>query len=391
MKVLFLINGLGTGGAERSLAEMLPALVDAGIRPVVACLYRRAEGVEAEVVAAGFDVRFVEGRRLLSRIGPLRRLIREERPALVHSTIFDANVVGRLAAAGSGVPVLSSLVNVTYGPERLRDPNIRASRLAAVRLIDGWTARHLTAHFHAITHAVKRSAVAALRLDPDRISVIERGRDPARLGRPGSTRRREARRRLGLEDDHEVVLSVGRQEYQKGQRYLLEAVGRLAPQRPRLVALVAGRQGQASAELDRLRDRPGLRERVRFLGHRRDVPDILAAADVFALPSLFEGLGGVLIEAMALEVPIVASDLPAVREVVEGRAAMLASPAAPGDLASAIARLLDDRAVARDVGRAGREIFERRFTLERSAVRMIELYRRLAVSRSDRGLEDPVA
>jgi glycosyltransferase involved in cell wall biosynthesis len=391
VKVLLLINGLGTGGAERSLAEMLPGLVDAGIRPVVACLYRRAEGVEAEVVAAGFDVRFVEGRRLLSRIGPLRRLIREEHPALVHSTIFDANLIGRLGAAGSRVPVLSSLVNVTYGPERLGDPNIRASRLAAVRLIDGWTARHLTAHFHAITEAVKRAAVAALRLDPDRISVIERGRDPARLGRPGPTRRREARRSLGLQDDHEVVLSVGRQEYQKGQRYLLEAVERLAPQRPRLVALVAGRGGQASPDLDRLRDGPGLRERVRFLGHRRDVPDILAAADVFAFPSLFEGLGGVLIEAMALEVPIVASDLPPVREVVEGRAALMVPPAAPRHLASAMARLLDDRETAREMGRAGRQIFERRFTLERSTGRMVELYRRLAASRSGRGLEDPVA
>ena len=390
MKVLLLINGLGTGGAERSLAEMLPGLVDAGIRPVVACLYRRAEGVEAEVVAAGFDVRFVERRRLLSRVAPLRRLIREDRPILVHSTIFDANLVGRLAAAGTGVPVLSSLVNVTYGPERLRDPNIRPSRLAAVRLIDGWTSRHLTAHFHAITEAVKRSAVAALRLDPDRISVIERGRDPARLGHPGAARRGETRRRLGLDEDHEVVLSVGRQEYQKGQRYLLEAVERLAPQRPRLVALVVGRGGQASAELDRLRDRPELRDRVRFLGHRHDVPDILAAADVFAFPSLFEGLGGVLIEAMALEVPIVASDLPPVRDVVEGRAALLVPAAVPQDLATAITRVLDDRTAARAMGRAGREIFERRFTLERSTVRMIELYRRLAASRSARGVEGPV-
>jgi glycosyltransferase involved in cell wall biosynthesis len=339
--------------------------------------------VEAEVRRGGYRVVLLPGDRFPARVLALRRLIRSEGPAMMHTVIFEANQAGRLAAAGTGVPVLSSLVNMAYGPERRLDPGVRPGRLRAVRLIDGLTARHLTAHFHAITEAVKRAAVATLGIPASRITVVERGRDPDRLGRAGEERRRRTREALGLADSDEVVLAVGRQEYQKGHRYLLEAAELLAAARPRLRVLVAGRSGNASPQLDALRSGPVLRDRIRLLGHRGDVPDLLAAADVFAFPSLFEGLGGVLIEAMALERPIVATDLAPVREVVEGdRAARLVPPASPPDLARALSELLDRQAVAEALGRAGREIFERRFTLGRSTARMVALYRRVVARRA---------
>ena len=105
--------------------------------------------------------------------------------------------------------------------------------------------------------------------------------------------------------------------YAKGQRYLLEAMEILVPTRPRLVLLVAGRLGDMSRELERLRDRPGLRGQVHLLGHPDDVPEILAAADLFVFPSLYEGLPGAVIEAMALGLPVIASRIEPVREIVE--------------------------------------------------------------------------
>jgi glycosyltransferase involved in cell wall biosynthesis len=128
-------------------------------------------------------------------------------------------------------------------------------------------------------------------------------------------------------------------------------------------------------ELQRALDQLGIDERVKFLGHREDVPEILAAGDVFVFPSLYEGLGGSLIEAMALGLPIVASDIPAVREVVEeNRNALLVSPASPEDLALSIARILEDHELARRFGQRSVEIFHERFTLDKSATRMIQLY-----------------
>lgn len=370
-----MINSLGPGGAERSLAEMLAPLTGAGIQPVVVCFDRREEGSQAAVTAEGFDVRFLAARRPAARVGELRRLVGELRPDIVHTAIFDADVIGRLASVGTGAAVVTSLVNTSYGAERLGDPNVSAAKLEVCRRLDGWTARHLTRHFHAITSTVKEAAVSSLGIPAERVTVVERGRDPERLGRPGPDRRRLARSRLGLADDDEVVVTVGRQEYQKGHVTLLRALALLAPDRPRLVLLLAGRRGHASDEIDRLAGAHPLGERVRLLGHREDVPELLAAADVFAFPSVYEGLGGAAIEALALGLPIVASDLPALREILApGLDAFLVPPGDTGELAGAIVRCLDDPALRRELGTRGRRVFEERFTLRRSVEGMVALY-----------------
>jgi glycosyltransferase involved in cell wall biosynthesis len=305
-------------------------------------------------------------------------LIRSLHPDLVHTAIFEANVSARLAAAGSGIPVVSSLVSTPYEPVRLQDPNVSAWKLRAVRALDAWTSRHLTTAFHAISRTVKGAAVRDLRIDAGRITVIPRGREPERLGRPSNSRRVAARRALDLEGEGPVVVTVGRQEFQKGQWHLLEAMALLRGSRPDVRLVLAGRSGNVSPRLQGVLKRTGLDGDVRLLGHREDVPEVLAAADVFVFPSLFEGLGGALIEAMALGLPIVASDLPAVREVVEeGANALLVPPASPGRLADAMRELLDDPARMKSFGARGREIFEERFTIDRSVEQMVDLYERV--------------
>ncbi|CAN5908593.1 glycosyltransferase family 4 protein [soil metagenome] len=376
LRLLYLINGLGTGGAERSLAELLPFYLANRIEPTIVCLYRRKEGVEDSLRSLGYEIRYLPAGRLPGKILALRRSLRAERPDLIHTTLFESNLIGRLAAAGTGIPLLTSLVNTPYDPIRLQDPNINRLGISIVKSVDRWTGHFLTTHFHALTHAVKEAAVQTLHIPPERITVIGRGRAPERLGTPSAERRAQARRHLGLRAEDEVILTVGRQEYQKGQRFLLEAMRLLVPTRPHLQLLISGRTGHATSELQELHESSGLGERVRFLGHREDVPDLLAAADIFAFPSLFEGFGGALIEAMALGLPIVASDLPTLREVVEpDGSGVLVEPASPPALAAAITRLLDDPELARALGSRGMEIFHERFTVERSAMQMIELYR----------------
>lgn len=205
--------------------------------------------------------------------------------------------------------------------------------------------------------------------------MIKEGRDAVRLGKPSIQRRNRARSRLGLEEDQKVLVNIGRQDFQKGQRYLLEAMAMLVSKRPHLALLIAGRSGDASSELERLQNRLGLQGRVQFLGHRENVPEILAAADLFVFPSFYEGLPGAVIEAMALGLPIVATDIEPVRETVEVcRNAILVRPASPVKLATAIERILEDRQTALAYGARSREIFEERFTLEQEMVRMMKLY-----------------
>ena len=378
LRVLILIDSLAAGGAERSMAAMLPGLVTRNINPVVACFHRRDEGVEAELVAQGHEVRHIAEQSLVGRARAVRRILAEGFD-LLHTQLYEADVAGRLAAMGSATPVLSSLVNTSYDPERLRDPNVNRYKLAGVRSIDGLTARHLTARFHAISRAVEEASVKALRIDPARVTVIERGRDPASFEVATPIRRAEEKRALGIDPDTPLIVSVGRQEYQKGHRYLLAAAATFTSRSPRPVLLVAGRTGNATRELEALHAELELGDQARLLGYREDVPQILAAADLFVFPSLFEGIGGAVIEAMAAGLAVVASDIPAMREILEPGGNALLVPVGDAEaLAVAIERLLDDTATAARYGQRSRAIFETRFTLDPVVDRMADLYREVA-------------
>jgi glycosyltransferase involved in cell wall biosynthesis len=331
-------------------------------------------GFEQEVREAGFDVRLLEGKGLVAKARSLRSLIKEMRPNLVYTSLFDADMVGRMACIGIDVPLMSNLANTAYDPARLDDPNVDARKLRVVKMVDGFTARHLTDHFHAVSQAVKDSTVDTMRVKPDRITVVKRGRDENRLGHAGPERRRAVRMRLGLVEDADVVVTVGRQEYQKGHRHLVAAFAKVAAERPQAVLLIAGRHGHASAALEAQIAGLGLGGVVKLLGHRSDVADVLAASDLFVFPSVYEGLGGALIEALALSLPVVVSDIPALREVVvEGQNALLVPPGDDAQLASAILELLSDPEQMHRYGLRSREVFEAEFRAEMAAKRMLEL------------------
>ncbi|HEX7768279.1 MAG TPA: glycosyltransferase, partial [Nitrospira sp.] len=270
LKILFVIDSLGTGGAERYLAEQLPHLSRFYVTPIVVSLRPRQEGLQADLRRQGFDVRILPASGLIGRVAALRAIIRAERPDVIQTVLFHADLAGRLAAVGFPVKVISRLVNTDYDERRFDDPNIKTVRFRLARLIDGWTARHLTHYVYANSNAVKTAAMRDLKIPSHRITVIEESREASRLGRPSAQRRRLARIRLGLGEHQEVLVNIGRQDYQKGQRYLLEAMARLVATRPHLVLLIAGRSGDVSGELDNLCSRLGLSEQVQFLGHRED-------------------------------------------------------------------------------------------------------------------------
>ncbi len=378
LKILFVIDSLGTGGAERYLAEVLSQLRGLGVLAIVVSLRYRQEGVQADLQGQGFDVRILTVTGLIGRVAALRKIIRTEQPDLIQTVLFHSDIAGRLAAIGTSTKVISRLVNTDYDMVRLQDPNIKKIRFRLAQLIDGWTARHLTHHIYANSNAVKTAAMSNLGIPAGKITVIKESRNAARLGKPSIQRRTRARSRLGLDEDQKVLVTIGRQDFQKGQRYLLEAMGMLVATQPHLVLLVAGRSGDVSGELESLRHRLGLQDRVQFLGHREDVPEILAAADLFVFPSFYEGLPGAVIEAMALGLPIVASNIEAVRETVEeGRNAFLVPPASPVELATAITRLLEDSRTAQTAGRRSREIFEESFTLEQNVICLVAYYHQI--------------
>ena len=377
LDVLFVIDGLGAGGAERSLAELLGPLVERGHRPVIARFHDRGTGVEVEVRAAGHEVVAVPGRGALTRARMLRRLMRERRPDLVHSTLFAANLATRLALAGSSTPLLTSLVSTNYDATRRAGP-VAGRRITAVQWVDRITAKRVD-HFHAISKAVASDAARNLDIAAERMTVITRGRDRDRLGHPGDARRARVRDALSIAADAPVVLTTGREEHAKGHVHLVRATSILLDRHPDAVVLVAGRRGAASVAIDEAAKEAGVGASLRRLGHREDIGDLLSAADVFAFPSLWEGLGGATLEAMAMGLPVVASDLPVLRETLEpGGCSRFVHPADPAALASSLAALIEDPAARQTMGQAGRARFESHHRQEVVAAAMIDLLEAVA-------------
>jgi glycosyltransferase involved in cell wall biosynthesis len=379
VRVLVVIEALGEGGTERSIADLLPPLVARGVEPVLATLRSRGEeGVEPELRRAGFDIRVLGAGSWPATASALAGLTESVRPDLIHTMLYRSTIHGRVAGVRHRVPVLTSLVNTVYSsPPATVTANPRKQELA--RAVDRFTARHVNAAFHAVSDAVRRDAIAGLGVAPDRVVVIPRGRDVSRLGRPSCERRAAARTTLGLEADQPVVVFVGRHEAQKDHPTVLRAAARLVARHPQLALLMVGREGPTTAAVRELSSSLGLDGNVRWLGHRGDVPEVLAAADVFTLATRHEGMPGVVLEAMGLGVPVVATDIPPMREVVEaGGSGILVPPDDDGAFERALDELLLDPAARQRMGARGRAIFEAEYTMDASADRTAALYAAVA-------------
>ena len=345
VRVAYAIDSLAQGGAERSLVTLVPALVELGVS--LAVVVQGDPGVLAdEATAAGATVISLGASGRADAVRRCSALLAEHRPDVVHTALFESSVAGRVAAARHGLPVVSSFTSTSYGPEHVHAPGLSPARVRGAQALDAATAR-LAWRFH--TPAAHAADVMARRLgiDRDRIEVIPRARDADALGPTTPERRAAVRAGLGLADDVPVVLALARHEHAKGLDVLLAAAADLRRARPGAVVVVAGREGGDTALLAAAADGlpPGT---VRFLGHRDDVGDLLAAADVLALPSRREGLPGVVLEAMAVGTPVVATDLPGTREALGPDLGVLVPVGDPAALAAALGEVLDAPGLAGD-------------------------------------------
>ena len=167
VRVLTLIDSLAVGGAERSLAAMTPYLAERGVELHVGYLIERP-GVGPELVTHGAQLHAITGHR--TRLGNVRSVaaaIRDVEPDLVHTILFESDIIGRAAARLTGTPVVSSLVTEAYGPEHYGNPEYKRWRVVAAHLVDAVTARLVT-RFHAVSAS---SAVVMAERPPGRWSA----------------------------------------------------------------------------------------------------------------------------------------------------------------------------------------------------------------------------
>ncbi|MFD3000872.1 glycosyltransferase family 4 protein [Pontibacter toksunensis] len=381
MKILFVQDSLGTGGAERSNANLWYYLRKQGVALMIAVLEHRKEGIEKEILGEGFPVIFLKKGSFLSNSREIAAIIEEYKPTVVHSTLIRSNLRVRLAKMFASFYHVESLVNCTYDPIRLKDPRVSKIGFYLYKYIDYFSRSEGVDHSIAITHEVEKHYERQLGVPGERLSVIYRGRDENPYLGSSTVSRMKFSAELGINHHKVVLIHVGRQEFQKGHLYLLQALQKIYVENAtawnKLAVVFCGRRGNASPDIDAfLEKHPALRSDIHWLGHRHDVPELLAASDVFVFPSLYEGLGGSLIEAQAAALPVVCSDIPVFHEVVNVNGNALMFPVADAvALANRLLTLINDADLRKSMSESSLENFKQKFTLDKINREMLEFYK----------------
>ncbi len=378
LRVLTLVDGIGTYGGAESLARQIAMTLDQRRFESVYCVSRwepREEygiGVE-ELHEAGVGFIGLERDSKLD-LRPWRRLVggmRREGFDVLHAHKFGSNAWGAVLAPLAGVPVFVAHEH-TWSFEG------RPVR----RLLDRELIARSADAFVAVSEDDRRKMHEVEGIPLDRLRFIPNGIPTPAPPRPGADLRAE----LGIEPGQPVIGTVATLRPQKALDVLVRATVPLARERPDVRVLIAGGQagGRADAPdppreaLEGLARELGVAEQVVMLGHRSDVPDVLAALDIAVLSSDFEGSPLSVMEYMEAGKPVVATSVGGVPDLVEeGVTGFLVEPQDPDGLAAAVAKLIEQPERAAEMGAAGRARRRAEFSLEGTTRRIESLYEEL--------------
>ncbi len=357
MGVAVFVTSFDAGGTERQMLELVQRLDPERFRVHMACFDRRGPWTEWAASAGDRGVSIAEfplrGFRHPSTAAALVRFARwcaRRRLDVVQTAGLHANIFGLAGAALARVPLRVGSRRNVRSPAH--SPALHRLQRHAYGL-----AHYVVANSEAADRALRREGVAR-----HRIAMIPNGIDLA--GRPV----------CAIPGAPRVVVVANLRE-EKGHDVLIDAAARVLAVRPDVVFELVG-DGPLRQPLEAEVERRGLTHALRFLGHRGDIPELLASAGVFALPSRSEAMPNAVLEAMAARLPIVASEVGGVPELIrDGRTGLLVRAGDAHALAEALLALLRDPARAQSLGSAARAAVER-FTFER----MVSDYQRLYLS-----------
>ncbi|MGI6550964.1 MAG: glycosyltransferase [Syntrophomonadales bacterium] len=339
LKVLQVIGGGEIGGAERHLLTLMRLMDRERFTPELLCLCHgpfagvcREEGITTHEIVMRHKLD-------LATVAPIRRLIKEQGIDLVHTHGVRANLVARMAGRSENVPVVTTFHSV------LQYDYSTSAEAAVARFLTRLT-NNRTDRFIAISGAIKEDLVA-MGVTPHRIKVIYNGLDVSLLTPADSPD--NVRRNLGISPGQRVVAMVGRLHAVKGHIFLLKAAQQIVTQHHDVVFLLVG-EGPERRTIEKTIQELGLEDKVIMTGFYPNISDLYPIMDMLCLPSLMEGMGLVLLEAMYFGVPVVATQVGGIPEVIiDGESGLLVDPGNSRALAMAITWLLDDPGLQRQL------------------------------------------
>ena len=338
------------------------------------------EGVKVELL--GLSRRSVQSApsfisSLVRIVSKLRHIFTREKVAVVHGHMVDAGMLSTAAARSLGIPSVITFHSTSLLPvERLSETAglRRSARLTLLRHFSRIADANV-----AVSPEVKWALMKNLGWKPDYVSVITNG-VPLPDGMDETARMKTrllAREKIGLEKEAKIIFSAGRLVANKGHKHLVEAVGELRRRIPGILLVIAG-DGPEQNNLANLAVSLGCGDSVRLAGFVPDPAPYYHAADLFALPSYWEGMPLALVEAMSYSLPVIASAVSGVDTVIsDGRDGLLFPVKNHEAIAGAAAAILEDESFAGRLGRRAREKVTREYDLNRTLDRHVELYRSL--------------
>ncbi|MDN5859294.1 MAG: glycosyltransferase family 4 protein [Pseudonocardia sp.] len=374
------------------IAPLFEALRDDGHDVVAASSMDHDGAVLRQYLGDGFDFHRVEVSRKISaraftvEVARLARYLHREGFDVVHVHGPMAAIQGRLAARLARIPVVISHAHGFYFHDDMSS-GARRVHIGAERVLG----RYFTDYYITVNREDRRTAIRrGFTTDPERVvGTPSVGINTDRFRPLGETSRQAIRREFAVTKDALVVTFVGRLVTEKGVIELATAFADLARERNDARLFLVGdvspteRDQRVRDRLDRMQQTdPALSKRIVMLGQRRDVPEVLAASDVFVLPSYREGMPVSLLEAMACEVPVITTDIRGCREAVaDGEAGLIVPPRDAGALSDALRRLAADPDLRDAIGKAGRRHIEAVHTIDRALAPITDLYKRIARKR----------
>lgn len=362
--VVHFTDATGYGGAEKMMLTLLGGLDQARWRPVLLHYPNAAaERIAAEARELDVETRIVPGTTGLAGARELPALvgaIRVEKPA-----VFHAHLAWPLRCTRGIVAARLAGVGAIVASQQLYARPVGALALARQRVVSTLVTRYL-----AVSAAMATEMRPLVANGADRVTVVRNAIDTARFAAVPRGSAEAARTGITGGGDTLLALTLARLDGQKGLDHLLAAAAEVEG----VMFAIAG-DGPERARLEAEARARGVAGHVRFLGHRDDIPDLLAACDMFVLPSLYEGLPVSVLEAMAAAKPVVATRISGTNEaVVEGETGLLVPPADPGGLAAGIRKLAGDAGLRAALGAAGMERVRDHFSAGAMVERVMGLY-----------------
>lgn len=363
IKILHLIPTLTSGGAERLLVDVVCNTSKEDFEHIV-CVINKADFFASQLHRYGCKIiplNEFEKHPFLSSSWKLRKIINRHKPDIIQSWLYDANITARLAKIGKPkIPLITSIHSPDYDAETIKAGNWSSYKVEVLRIIDKITARMTKPHFVCCSQFVAGSYQKNLGVNPSDISVIYNLVNPKNLSCEADEPNL-IRQSLDIPEDGFIYINVGRLDPPKGQAYLLKAFQKVLLQIPQAYLVLIG-AGPSETDYKELAKSLKIDRRVRFLGRKKGIGAYLEMADVFVFPTLFEGFGIALVEAMSKGLPCVATRLDVIREIIDDKVSgLLVAPRSEEEIAEAMIRLYKDPELAKSLGQQAYKKAENQF------------------------------